>query len=166
MHKYPSVAGIEAPPPSPYARRAHHPKRRHGVSQDNKAVVDHFIQGLFSEGRPEAADEYLAPEFVNHDPVPGLPSDGEGMKQAAALFRAAFPDWRSTVHDMVAEDDKVVERFTAGGTHEGEFMGIPGSGRRVEMDGINIFRLEGGRIVERWGVLDLAGLMHQLRSEP
>ena len=68
------------------------------------------------------------------------------MKQAAALFRAAFPDWRSTVHDLIAEDANVVERFTTWGTHEGEFMSIPGSGRRVEMDGINIFRLERGRI--------------------
>jgi predicted ester cyclase len=58
------------------------------------------------------------------------------MKQAAALLRAAFPDWRSTVHDVIAEDAKVVERFTTWGTHEGEFMSIPGSGRRVEMDGI------------------------------
>jgi steroid delta-isomerase-like uncharacterized protein len=135
------------------------------MSQENKAVVERCIQGLFSEGRLEAADEYLADDFVNHDPVPGFPPDRDGMKQTAALFRAAFPDWHSTLHELLAEGDKVVERFTAGGTHEGEFLGIPATGRRVEMDGINIFRLENGRIVERWGVLDRAGMLQRLRGE-
>jgi predicted ester cyclase len=95
------------------------------MSQDNKTVVERFIAGLFSEGRPEAADQYLADEFVNHDPFPGLPADRDGMKQASAIFRTAFPDWHSTVHDMLAEGDKVAERFTAAGTHQGEFLGIP-----------------------------------------
>jgi steroid delta-isomerase-like uncharacterized protein len=135
------------------------------MSQQNKAVVDRFIQELFSEGRLEAADEYLADGFVNHDPFPGFPPGRDGMKQAGALFRAAFPDWHSTVHELLAERDKVVERFTARGTHRAEFMGIPATGRSVEMDGINIFRLEDGRIVERWGVLDQAGLMQRLRGE-
>jgi steroid delta-isomerase-like uncharacterized protein len=135
------------------------------MSQDNKTVVERFITGLFSEGRLEAADEYLADAFVNHDPFPGLPPDRDGMKQASVLFRTAFPDWYSTVHDLLAEGDKVVERFTAAGTHRAEFLGIPATSRRVQLDGINIFRLENGRIVERWGVLDQAGLMQQLTAE-
>jgi steroid delta-isomerase-like uncharacterized protein len=135
------------------------------MSQDDKTVVERFIAGLFSEGRPEAADQYLADEFVNHDPFPGLPADRDGMKQVSVIFRTAFPDWHSTVHDMLAEGDKVAERFTAAGTHKAEFLGISPTGRRVQMDGINIFRLEHGRIVERWGVLDQAGLMRQLTAE-
>jgi steroid delta-isomerase-like uncharacterized protein len=88
------------------------------------------------------------------------------MRSAGALFRAAFPDWRSTVEDLIAADDMVVHRFTARGTHRGELMHIPATGRAVALSGINIFRLRDGKIVERWGVLDQLGFMQQLGAAP
>lgn len=129
----------------------------------NKHLVDDFIQDLFSKGDPDAVDRYLDPRFVNHDPpFPGAPDGPEGMRQAAALFRQAMPDWHSDVERLVAEGDIVVEVFTASGTHRGELMGVPGTGRTITLRGINVFRIEGDRIVERWGRLDHLALLQQL----
>ena len=128
-----------------------------------KRLVDSFIQALFTHGDLSAVDRYLAPTFVNHDPpFPGAPTDREGMRQAAVLFRAACPDWHSDLEQLVEEGDVVVERFTARGTRTGELMGVAPTGEPIEVKGINIFRVEGGRIVERWGRLDEAGLARQL----
>ena len=129
----------------------------------NKRLVDSFIQELFTRGDLSAVDRYLAPAFVNHDPpFPGAPADREGMRQAAVLFRGACPDWHSDLEQLVEEDDVVVERFTARGIRTGELMGVAPTGEPLEVKGINIFRVEGGRIVERWGRLDEAGLARQL----
>jgi predicted ester cyclase len=129
----------------------------------NKALVDAFIQELFTKGDLGAVDRYLDPGFVNHDPpFPGAPDGPEAMRAAAALMRAGMPDWRSDVHQLIAEGDLVVEVFTASGTHTGELFGVPGTGRSLTLRGINVFRLSGDRIVERWGRLDQLGLLQQL----
>lgn len=129
----------------------------------NERLVDAFIQELFTHGDLTAVDRYLSPAFVNHDPpFPGGPDDREGMRQAAVLFRTACPDWHSDLEQLVEEGDVVVERFTARGTRTGELMGAPANGEPLELKGINIFRIEGDRIVERWGRLDEKGLADQL----
>jgi len=133
----------------------------------NKKIVDEFIQALFTRGELDAVDRYLHPAFVNHDlPFPGAPQGPEGMRQAAAMFRAGAPDWHSDLHQLIAENDIVVERFTASGTHTGTLMGAPPTGRQITLDGINIFRLDGGRILERWGQLDTLSLLRQLGLAP
>lgn len=132
----------------------------------NKQIVDDFIQELFSEGDLDAVDRYLDPAFVDHDPpVPGV-AGAEGMRRAAAMFRQAMPDWRSEVTRLVAEGDIVVEQFTAQGTQRGVLMGQEPSGRTIVLAGINVFRIDGDRIVERWGRLDEAGLLRQLGLIP
>lgn len=132
--------------------------------EQNKQLVSRFIQELFSQGDLGAVDRYLAPTFVDHDPpVPGAPDGQEGLRQAAEMFRAAMPDWTSTVEQLVAEGDLVVELFTATGTHKGTLMGVPGTGETLTLGGVNIFRIEGDRIVERWGRLDDLGLLRQLK---
>jgi steroid delta-isomerase-like uncharacterized protein len=130
--------------------------------QQNKAIVRDFIDGLFTKGDLGAVDEYLADDFVHHDPPFGASADREGMRGAGAMFRAAFPDWHSDLHLLVGEGDIVAEHFTASGTHQGEVMGVPGTGRTIELSGINIFRIKDGRIVERWGRLDDLGFLQQL----
>ncbi|MEU0466222.1 MULTISPECIES: ester cyclase [unclassified Amycolatopsis] len=133
----------------------------------NKQLVEDFIQDLFTKGDLGAVDRYLDPAFVNHDPpFPGIPDGPDGMRQAAATMRQAMPDWRSEVERLVAEDDIVVEVFTARGTHQGELMGVPGTGRTITLRGINVFRVQGDRIVERWGRLDQLGLLQQLGLVP
>jgi steroid delta-isomerase-like uncharacterized protein len=135
-------------------------------TQDTKAIVTEFIDALFTKGDPSAVDKYLADDFVNHDPPFGAPADREGMRAAGAMFRAAFPDWHSDVELLVAEDDLVVERFTARGTHRGEVMGAAPTGREVALAGINIFRVRDGKITERWGRLDDLGFLRQLGVVP
>ena len=136
------------------------------ITEQNKNTVTSFIQALFTKGDLGAVDEYLAEEFVDHDPPMGGPANREGMRQAAAMFRGAFPDWRSDLGFLVAEGDLVVENFTASGTQQGEIFGAPPSGRTVSLPGINIWRVRDGRIVERWGRLDDLGLMRQLGLVP
>jgi predicted ester cyclase len=132
-------------------------------STHDKQLVREFIQDLFTRGDLSAVDRYLDPAFVDHDaPFPGAPEGPEGMRLAAETFRRACPDWRSDLDQIVAEDDIVVERFTASGHRTGELMGVPPAGERLVLRGINVFRIRGDRIVERWGRLDEMGLAHQL----
>jgi steroid delta-isomerase-like uncharacterized protein len=133
----------------------------------NKQLVGAFIQALFTDGDLGAVDRYLDPDMVNHDPpFPGAPGGPEGMRQAAAMYRRALPDWHSQVEQLVAEGDTVVERFTASGTHRGELMGVPGTGKVIVLRGIQMFRIEDGKIVERWGQLDQLGILWQLGLAP
>jgi steroid delta-isomerase-like uncharacterized protein len=135
-------------------------------TESNKAVVKDFIDGLFTKGDLGAVDTYLAEDFINHDPPFGVTPDREGMRTAGGMMRAAFPDWRSDLHELIAEGDLVVERFTAGGTHRGDVLGVPATGKTVNLPGINIFRLRDGLIVERWGLLDDLGFLKQLGVVP
>jgi steroid delta-isomerase-like uncharacterized protein len=129
----------------------------------NKQLVETFIQELFTKGDLDAVDRYLNPGFINHDPpFPGAPDGRDGLRQAAAMFHAALPDWHSEVEQLIAEADIVVERFTASGTHRGDLMGVPPTGKVLVLKGIQMFRVVDGQIVERWGRLDEVGLMRQL----
>ncbi|HEX6443892.1 MAG TPA: ester cyclase [Streptosporangiales bacterium] len=136
-------------------------------TDQNKQLVDDFVQDLFTKGDLDAVDRYVDPAFVNHDPpFPGAPDGPEGMRQAARLFRAALPDWHSDLERLVAEGEIVAEVFTASGTHRGELFGVPGTGRTLSLRGVNVWRIDGGRIVERWGYLDQLGLLRQLGLAP
>ncbi len=131
-------------------------------TERNKTVVRDFIDALFTQGDLSAVDTYLAEDFVDHDPPMGVPPDREGFRAAARMVREGCPDWHSELHQFVAEGDVVVERFTASGTHTGTLLGVPPTGRLLEMPGINIFRLRDGVVVERWGRLDDLGLLSRL----
>jgi steroid delta-isomerase-like uncharacterized protein len=136
------------------------------TTESNKRTVRDLIDGLFTKGDLGAVDTYFAEDFVNHDPPFGVSADREGMRAAGALMRQAFPDWHSELHELVAEGDIVVERFTASGTQRGEVMGVPPSGKTVSLPGINMFRLRDGLVVERWGRLDELGFLRQLGVVP
>jgi steroid delta-isomerase-like uncharacterized protein len=132
----------------------------------NKTIVRDFIDALFSKGDISAVDHFLTEDFINHDPPVGVAPDRAGMRAAGQMFRAAFPDWHSDLHQLIAEEDLVVERFTARGTHRGDLMGVAPTGGVVSLSGINIFRLREGVISERWGRLDELGLLRQLGMVP
>ena len=135
-------------------------------AQDNKSLVRRFVDEVQSAGNIDLIDEICSPEFVNYSAPPGLPTDCEGIKIATVMFRRAFPDSYFTVEDMMAEGDKVATRKTFHGTHEGEFMGIPPSGRSVSMSLMDIVRITEGRVVEHWSVGDTLGMMQQLGVIP
>jgi steroid delta-isomerase-like uncharacterized protein len=136
------------------------------VSAANKELSRRFTE-LFSTGDEALADEVLSSDVVFH----GTAGDGElngveELKAFVAGYRQAFPDARSTVEDQVAEDDKVVTRWRARGTHRGEFGSIGATGKEFEMDGVTIERIAGGKIAEVWVARDELGLLDQLGLLP
>ncbi len=132
------------------------------MTADNKALNRRFVEEVINQGNIEAIDELIDPGVVDHAVPAGFPTGREGAKQFFAMMRSAFPDLHLTIEDMIAEGDKVVMRSTWSGTHQGEFMGIPATGRRVTVSAIDISRVADGRIVEHWEQSDALGLMQQL----
>ncbi len=132
------------------------------ATEQNKEIVRDYIDRLFTKGDLTAVDDYLAEDYVDHDPPFGTPGGREGRRGAAAMFRDAFPDWHTEIGHLIAEGDLVCERFTASGVQRGAMMGVPPSGRTVTLPGIQIFRISGGTITERRGQLDELGLLRQL----
>jgi len=131
--------------------------------EENKAIARRFVDEVQNKGNIGAVDDFLADSFVNHSVPPGLPPDREGVKQLFTMFREAFPDFHAVIHDQIAEGDEVVTRKTFFGTHQGEFLGIPATGKEVSIDLIEILRIaDDGKIQEHWNVVDQLGLMQQL----
>jgi steroid delta-isomerase-like uncharacterized protein len=136
-------------------------RSREMSAQENKALVERFVEEFWNEGNTSAADELMAPDAEIHMPT-GEVVDVDGLKGFAGTFRESFPDWHSTFEELVAEGDRVAERWTGRGTHQGELQGIPPTGKRVEVPGSVFYRIVGGKIVEFRGQLDMMGLMQQL----
>jgi steroid delta-isomerase-like uncharacterized protein len=110
-------------------------------------------------------DDLHAPDFIDHSPSGRTPGRAGFLAGIVELYRA-FPDFHGTIEDLVVDSDsgKVAVRWTAVGTHEGTFLGIPGTGTQVDFAGIEIIRVADGKVVERWGEWDDLGLIEQLRA--
>lgn len=132
-------------------------------AEENKATVRRFIDEAFNERNMEILDELVTPESFNHEAYnPEWQRGGDGYRRTFDWLFAAFPDFRCDVEDIVAEGDTVAARVTMRGTHEGEFVGIPATHKRISVQQIHWFRLDGGKLVERWAVRDDLGMMQQL----
>jgi steroid delta-isomerase-like uncharacterized protein len=134
--------------------------------EENKAIELRFFEEVVNKGELAVIDELFAANFVDHSAPPGIAPDREGYKQFFAMTHSAFPDFHSTLEDMFAEGDKVVQRFTARGTHKGEWMGIAPTGKQITIPGIAIHRIAGGKIVEDWVSMDMLGALQQLGVVP
>jgi steroid delta-isomerase-like uncharacterized protein len=128
----------------------------------NKAVIRRFVEEVQNEKDAAAYDELNDSAFVNLSAPPGMPADKEGGKAYLFGFLNAFPDSRFTIDDMIAEGDRVVTKKTFRGTHTDEFMGIPATGKEVELQYVDIMRVRDGRIVEHWLSMDQLSFMQQL----
>lgn len=117
---------------------------------------------VWGAGDLEAVESIFAQDVVDHNAFPGQAPGREGIEQTLVAYRTAFPDLALTNDDIVVGSDRVVLRWTARGTHEGELMGIPASGAEVTMTGIDILRVEDGKVVERWGEFNGLELMQQI----
>lgn len=137
------------------------------MSEDLKAIARRTID-VYARGDIELVDELYAPDYVDHSPgnPPGLASGPEGVKQFVAMFRDAFPEGDATADDVIAEGDKVAVRWSGRGTHEGDFMGIPASGKHVSFSGTTIYRIADGKIAEEWTHADYLGLLTQIGAVP
>ena len=132
----------------------------------NRVVVQRFLEEVINEGRLEQADEIVAEDFVELDPLPGQRQGREGLKEVIGMLRAAFPDMHWVVEEMIAEGEKVVTRFTWTGTQQGTFLGIPATGRNVVVKGVVIDRIVGGMMTDSRILMDTMGMMQQLGVIP
>lgn len=134
------------------------------MSEENKALIRRFAEEM-NKGNLKVYDDLFGHDYVVHPPksmnLPN-PANLAIRVQIAKTFLSAFPDLRHSVDDLIAEGDKVVARLTVSGTHKGDFRGIPPTGKRVTTQGIVVFRISNGKIVEEWALLDSMGLMQQL----
>jgi steroid delta-isomerase-like uncharacterized protein len=136
------------------------------MSEESKDLARRSWEMLVNEHNPDAIDELYTPNLVWHEPD----QDVEGTEEARRFlntYLSAFPDMRVSVEDVIAEGDKAVTRWTIRGTHQGEIEEFgPPTGRQVEIKGITIHRLEGGKIAEEWERYDNLGVMQQLGLAP
>lgn len=135
--------------------------------QDNLAAVRHFWEG-FNTHNLDLWDDVCTLDFINHDP--GLPTpdaDLPTIKQTiSGMLFAAFPDMVSSEEDVIAEGNKVIVRRTLRGTHQGALMGVPPTGKAVEVGGVWLAHFEGGKIREQWVYFDALGLLQQVGALP
>jgi steroid delta-isomerase-like uncharacterized protein len=136
-------------------------------TEQNKNVLRRIYDEVFNKGDFPKISELVAPNFIEHEHVPGTKAaGGDTLREFTSMMRSAFPDARFTADDMIAEGDKVAARFTMQGTHKGEFMGMSPTGKKVTMTGIDFVRIVDNKIVEHWGSTDMMGLMQQLGMMP
>jgi steroid delta-isomerase-like uncharacterized protein len=131
----------------------------------NKAVfrrLDDAINSRDAEVIAKTIDEVVAPDLLFHAPVPTGATGVQALRQVWVVLLRAFPDLHVAVEDVIAEDDKIVVRNTVTGTHQGEYRGVPPTGRSVSYQEIFIVRFAGGRVAEIWGVVDVLSQMRQL----
>lgn len=132
----------------------------------NRILARRLMEDDISRGDEATAEEIIHPDFFDHTNPPGMQHGLEGHKAIVRLFRAVFPDLQWRIDDLIAEGDKVVARTTMSGTQQGDFFGLPPTGRAVEMTGVHIVRVADGKIIEHWGSNDDLGLMRQLGAVP
>ncbi len=135
-------------------------------TEDNKRFLQQFVDEAINKKNIDAMDRLVAEDFVEQAPLPGQGPGREGLKYAIRLLLGAFPDMHWRVDEQIAEGDKVVSRFTWTGTQRGEFLGIPPTGRKVEVWGMVIDVVRGGKFVESRLIMDTLGLMQQLGAIP
>ena len=137
------------------------------MSEQNKALVRRAIEVVWNEGNYDRIPELAASDVVIHPSSPANELHGRvGIEQLFGTLREAFPDLHFTIEDQIAEDDRVVTRWVATGTHMGVFQGIPPSGKRITLAGIDIDRIADGKVVECWTNVDELGLLQQLGAIP
>lgn len=136
------------------------------MSLDQNKTLARRANELWSSGDVATVDEIFTSNYVNyqhhHPDSPNVIRGTEAWKKLVIEFHQAFPDFHDTIEDQIAEGDKVVTRFTARGTQQGEIMGIKPTGKQVSLTGISIHRIENGKIVETWTNWDMMGMMQQL----
>jgi steroid delta-isomerase-like uncharacterized protein len=133
--------------------------------QDNIATTQRLGEAVNS-GNLDALHEVFAPNVIDRDPASDQVPGPEGFIHFFTGFRAAFPDLSISVEQLVADEDNVAIAYTVTGTHQGDFLGIPATGRKIKARGLQIARFENGKIVERWGSSDQLGILQQIGVDP
>ncbi len=133
-----------------------------GPEEQNIARSREFLEKVFNQKDTAAIAEYMAPTFVEHNPIPGGGTDIAAFRKWLSEWFAMAPDSKITIDDIIAQGDKVVIRNTMTGTNTGPMMGAPATNKPFKVEGIDIIRIENGKAVEHWGQMDVMGMMTQL----
>jgi predicted ester cyclase len=134
------------------------------VTQDLNTLAQDYVR-LWDVSAPAGiADRLYTPDVVDHNPLPGQGPGLDGIKQLVTVYHSVFPDLSVSTDDVVSSGDRVVVRWTGTGTHQGDQLGVPATGKQVRLTGIDILRVEDGRIVERWGETNGLEMMQQITS--
>jgi len=138
------------------------------MSEQNKAAARRSVEEVWNQGKLDIINELVAENATFHDPnVPGGKFAGpQGFKQFVEIYRGAFPDVHFTIHDQIAEGDKVATRWSATGTNKGAMMGIPATGKHATVTGTDVSRFANGKVVEEWLSYDMLGMLQQLGVVP
>jgi steroid delta-isomerase-like uncharacterized protein len=134
-------------------------------AEENKVVVRRYYDDVLGAGQLPLLAEMAVLDYLEHDPLPGQVDGRDGLKQRVEMLRSAFQP-QFTLEDMIAEGDRVAVRWTNRGVHVGEFMGIPPTGKAFAIAGIDIHRLENGKLAEHWHVVDSLSQLQQLGIIP
>ena len=129
-------------------------------------LSDRFVEEVLNKHNLDALSEFVHDSHIDHTPAPGQELGLAELRKMFSMYFAAFPDFRATVKDVIAEGDRVALHLITHATHTGEFMGIPPTGKKVEMREIHILRIVDGKAAERWGLIDEVGMMRQLGLMP
>jgi len=135
------------------------------MSGENNEIVERF-EVAFGANDVAVIDELCDPDLVDHNPVPDQKAGLAGFKDTIAMYKSIFPDSEITLQHVVGEADLVATHWTVTGTHQAEFFGVPATGRKVSVEGMNVYRLAGGRITDVWTQFDGLDLMGQLGALP
>jgi steroid delta-isomerase-like uncharacterized protein len=136
------------------------------VSDDLKALARRFYDEVINQGNLEALDELVADDLVEHQEMPGMPPGKEGVYAFVTTFRTAFPDLHAEIQGIVADGDEVWVHAVMTGTHNGDFLGIPPTGKAFSVVAFDRVRVRDGKAVEHWGASDDLGMMTQLGVVP
>lgn len=140
------------------------PQKKKDTAAGNKELLRRFYKEVYVDWNMAFADEVISPQFISHDWPEGSPSGPKMFREYYSGLRSIVPDARYEVDDLVAEDDRVVVRWRLLGTHKGEFQGIAPTGRPIVLSGIAIYRVENGKLRERWVVSDVHGVIEQIQQ--
>jgi steroid delta-isomerase-like uncharacterized protein len=135
-------------------------------ADQNVSVVRRLTEEAFVGGKVDVVDEIVAADCVDHDPMPGQAPGRAGQRQTCQMVVDGLSDRCTLTDDFLATGDRVVESWVFQGTHTGDFLGIPATGKQLQIRGMEIWRLADGQIVERWGVLDTGAVLEQLGLLP
>ena len=132
-----------------------------GVAE-NKRNAMRFFDEVMNAGDMSVIDEIVHDDLVDHEEIPGIPNDKAGISQWVGMMRSAFPDLKVTVLRMVAEGDEVWVHSRMTGTHRGDFLGMPPTDEKIDVEAIDRVRARDGKAIEHWGVTDMAKMLDQM----
>lgn len=136
------------------------------MSEVHKVLAMRMYNEVISQGNIAALDDIVHDDFVEHEEMPGLPTDKSAPAAFVTMFRSAFPDLHASIEDMMQDGDKLVVRSRMSGTHKGEFMGMSPTDNKFDVQAIDIVEFRDDKVIAHWGVIDAAAMMEQLGVAP